>query len=147
MRVTKILICWLCLDDIMIIWLRYQLKSTQHELLARASNFSSKFIHLNVNLIYCFLNIWLDISRVQDDEVGHGITWVVVLAGELLREAARLIATTKIHPLTFNSGLCLVPCNIWTSQTTNCTTNCTGEPQSHKLYRTNILSDVIIPTI
>ncbi|KAK3038873.1 hypothetical protein RJ639_028595, partial [Escallonia herrerae] len=45
----------------------------------------------------------LDISKVQDDEVGDGTTSVVVLAGELLREAEKLIAT-KIHPMTIISG-------------------------------------------
>nr|GEY74802.1 T-complex protein 1 subunit beta [Tanacetum cinerariifolium] len=32
--------------------------------------------------------VLIDISKVQDDEVGDGTTSVVVLAGELLREAA-----------------------------------------------------------
>lgn len=32
-----------------------------------------------------------DISKVQDDEVGDGTTSVVVLAGELLREAEQLV--------------------------------------------------------
>lgn len=46
---------------------------------------------------------WSDISKVQDDEVGDGTTSVVVLAGELLREAEKLVAT-KIHPMTIISG-------------------------------------------
>lgn len=46
----------------------------------------------------------LDISKVQDDEVGDGTTSVVVLAGELLREAEKLV-NTKIHPMTIISGL------------------------------------------
>lgn len=41
---------------------------------------------------------------MQDDEVGDGTTSVVVLAGELLREAEKLVAT-KIHPMTIISGL------------------------------------------
>ncbi|KAG2397435.1 T-complex protein [Vigna angularis] len=45
----------------------------------------------------------LDISKVQDDEVGDGTTSVAVLAGELLREAEKLVAT-KIHPMTIISG-------------------------------------------
>ena len=45
-----------------------------------------------------------DISKVQDDEVGDGTTSVVVLAGELLREAEKLVAA-KIHPMTIISGL------------------------------------------
>ena len=45
----------------------------------------------------------LDISKVQDDEVGDGTTSVVVLAGELLREAEKLV-NAKIHPMTIISG-------------------------------------------
>lgn len=44
-----------------------------------------------------------DISRVQDDEVGDGTTSVVVLAGELLREAEKLV-NQKIHPMTIIAG-------------------------------------------
>jgi T-complex protein 1 subunit beta len=41
--------------------------------------------------------ILIDISKVQDEEVGDGTTTVAVLAGELLREAEKLIQS-KIHP-------------------------------------------------
>jgi hypothetical protein len=44
-----------------------------------------------------------DISRVQDDEVGDGTTSVVVLAGELLREAEQLVGA-KVHPTTIIAG-------------------------------------------
>ena len=44
-----------------------------------------------------------DISKVQDDEVGDGTTSVVVLAGELLKEAEQLV-NQKIHPMTIISG-------------------------------------------
>ncbi|ERN09244.1 T-complex protein 1 subunit beta isoform X2 [Amborella trichopoda] len=47
--------------------------------------------------------VLVDISKVQDDEVGDGTTSVVVLAGELLREAEKLIML-KIHPMTIISG-------------------------------------------
>ena len=47
-----------------------------------------------------------DISKVQDDEVGDGTTSVVVLAGELLREAEKLIAK-NIHPMTIIDGIVL----------------------------------------
>ncbi|KAG9445271.1 hypothetical protein H6P81_016611 [Aristolochia fimbriata] len=47
--------------------------------------------------------VLVDISKVQDDEVGDGTTSVVVLAGELLREAEKLI-NAKIHPMTIISG-------------------------------------------
>jgi T-complex protein 1 subunit beta len=45
-----------------------------------------------------------DISKVQDDEVGDGTTSVVVLAGELLREA-ELLVNQKIHPMTIIAGM------------------------------------------
>lgn len=49
------------------------------------------------------LTLCTDISRVQDDEVGDGTTSVVVLAGELLREAEQLVLQ-KIHPMTIIAG-------------------------------------------
>ncbi|XP_047270553.1 T-complex protein 1 subunit beta-like [Capsicum annuum] len=49
------------------------------------------------------LTFSLDISKVQDDEVGDGTTSVVVLAGELLREAEKLV-NSKIHPMTIILG-------------------------------------------
>ncbi|KAF7370768.1 putative T-complex protein 1 subunit beta [Mycena sanguinolenta] len=47
--------------------------------------------------------ILVNISKVQDDEVGDGTTSVTVLAAELLREAEKLIAQ-KIHPQTIVEG-------------------------------------------
>merc|ERR1719461_759234 len=47
--------------------------------------------------------ILVDISKTQDMEVGDGTTSVVVLAGELLREAERLVSM-KIHPQTIVTG-------------------------------------------
>ena len=47
--------------------------------------------------------ILVNISKVQDDEVGDGTTSVTVLASELLREAEKLIAQ-KIHPQTIVEG-------------------------------------------
>uniref|UniRef100_A0A453INB5 T-complex protein 1 subunit beta n=1 Tax=Aegilops tauschii subsp. strangulata TaxID=200361 RepID=A0A453INB5_AEGTS len=47
--------------------------------------------------------VLVDISKVQDDEVGDGTTSVVVLAGELLREAEKLV-NMKIHPMTIIAG-------------------------------------------
>jgi T-complex protein 1 subunit beta len=41
--------------------------------------------------------VLVDISKTQDEEVGDGTTTVAVLAGELLREAERLVGQ-KIHP-------------------------------------------------
>lgn len=45
----------------------------------------------------------MDISKTQDDEVGDGTTSVVVFAGELLREAEKLI-NMKLHPMTVIGG-------------------------------------------
>jgi hypothetical protein len=58
--------------------------------------------------LLCLSNIPLpaprtDISKTQDDEVGDGTTSVVVLAGELLREAEQLV-NQKIHPMTIIAG-------------------------------------------
>lgn len=47
--------------------------------------------------------VLVNISKVQDDEVGDGTTSVCVLAAELLREAEKLIAM-KIHPQTIVEG-------------------------------------------
>lgn len=47
--------------------------------------------------------VLIDISRVQDDEVGDGTTSVCVLAGELLRQAEQLI-DTKLHPQVIAQG-------------------------------------------
>uniref|UniRef100_A0A8C5L909 T-complex protein 1 subunit beta n=1 Tax=Jaculus jaculus TaxID=51337 RepID=A0A8C5L909_JACJA len=47
--------------------------------------------------------VLVDMSRVQDDEVGDGTTSVTVLAAELLREAEFLITKT-IHPQTIIAG-------------------------------------------
>lgn len=47
--------------------------------------------------------ILVDMSRVQDDEVGDGTTSVTVLAAELLREAEKLVEK-KLHPQTIISG-------------------------------------------
>lgn len=48
--------------------------------------------------------ILVNISKVQDDEVGDGTTSVCVLASELLREAEKLVGTQKIHPQTVVEG-------------------------------------------
>lgn len=47
--------------------------------------------------------ILVDISMTQDKEVGDGTTSVVVLAGELLRQAEKL-TTARIHPQTIIRG-------------------------------------------
>ena len=45
----------------------------------------------------------IDIAKTQDDEVGDGTTSVTVLAGELLREAEKLIQL-RIHPMVIIDG-------------------------------------------
>ncbi|XP_013787626.2 T-complex protein 1 subunit beta-like [Limulus polyphemus] len=47
--------------------------------------------------------ILIDISKVQDDEVGDGTTSVAVFASELLKEAEQLI-NMKLHPQTIIAG-------------------------------------------
>lgn len=47
--------------------------------------------------------VLVNISKVQDEEVGDGTTTVTVLAAELLREAEKLVAR-KIHPQTIIGG-------------------------------------------
>lgn len=47
--------------------------------------------------------VLVNISKVQDDEVGDGTTSVSVLAAELLREAEKLVEK-KIHPQTIIEG-------------------------------------------
>jgi len=48
-------------------------------------------------------SVLVNIAKTQDDEVGDGTTSVVVFAGELLREAEKLIEQ-KIHPQTIVKG-------------------------------------------
>ena len=47
--------------------------------------------------------ILIDISKTQDEEVGDGTTTVAVFAGELLREAEKLVQS-KIHPQIIIAG-------------------------------------------
>lgn len=47
--------------------------------------------------------VLVNMSRVQDDEVGDGTTSVTVLASELIREAEKLI-DMRIHPQTVVAG-------------------------------------------
>ncbi|KAF1743699.1 hypothetical protein MXB_3619 [Myxobolus squamalis] len=47
--------------------------------------------------------VLVNVSKIQDDEVGDGTTSVVVLAAELLREAEKLV-NTGLHPQTIISG-------------------------------------------
>lgn len=59
--------------------------------------------------------VLVNISKVQDDEVGDGTTSVTVLAAELLREAEKLVER-KIHPQTIIEGYRIasnVACQRW----------------------------------
>ena len=47
--------------------------------------------------------VLVNLSKVQDDNIGDGTTSVTVLASELLREAEKLI-NQKIHPQTIIEG-------------------------------------------
>ncbi|GAA5944487.1 chaperonin-containing T-complex subunit CCT2 [Sporobolomyces koalae] len=48
--------------------------------------------------------ILVNISKVQDDEVGDGTTSVTVLASEILREAEKLVTIQRVHPQTVIEG-------------------------------------------
>lgn len=65
--------------------------------------------------------VLVNISKVQDDEVGDGTTSVTVLAAELLREAEGLI-NKKIHPQTIIEGY-RIACNSAIDALTKTSTN------------------------
>ncbi|MFX1284358.1 MAG: thermosome subunit alpha [Promethearchaeota archaeon] len=46
----------------------------------------------------------VELSKIQDQEVGDGTTTVVIIAGELLQHAAELISSDKIHPTILVEG-------------------------------------------
>ena len=54
------------------------------------SSFVGSFLKSN-------LQVLVEMSRVQDSEVGDGTTSVTVLASELIREAEKLV-DMRIHP-------------------------------------------------
>mmetsp|Transcript_123844 Transcript_123844/g.185091 ORF Transcript_123844/g.185091 Transcript_123844/m.185091 type:complete len:534 (-) Transcript_123844:30-1631(-) len=56
-----------------------------------------------INVDNAAAKVLVDISKTQDEEVGDGTTSVCVLAGELLREAEKLIEV-NIHPQTIVEG-------------------------------------------
>ena len=57
----------------------------------------------NIHIDNAAAKVLVNISKTQDDEVGDGTTSVVVLAGELLRQAEKLIAM-RVHPMTIIEG-------------------------------------------
>ncbi|VEL08260.1 unnamed protein product [Protopolystoma xenopodis] len=48
--------------------------------------------------------VLVDISKVQDDEVGDGTTSVAVFAAELLKQEAEYLVGSKMHPQTIVTG-------------------------------------------
>ena len=56
-----------------------------------------------VNIDNPAAKILIDISKTQDDEVGDGTTSVAVLAGELIREAEKMV-NNKVHPQLIIAG-------------------------------------------
>jgi thermosome len=46
----------------------------------------------------------VELSKIQDQEVGDGTTSVVIIAGELLAQASELMAVDKIHPTILVEG-------------------------------------------
>jgi T-complex protein 1 subunit beta len=48
--------------------------------------------------------VLVDISKVQDEQVGDGTTTVAVLCGEFLREAEQLMIQQHVHPQTICEG-------------------------------------------
>lgn len=57
----------------------------------------------SINLDNPAAKILVELSKVQDEEVGDGTTSVCVLASELLREAEQLVHS-NIHPQTIVDG-------------------------------------------
>lgn len=117
--------------------------------------------------------ILVDMSRVQDDEVGDGTTSVTVLgtdniiylnllvsilniarlflylftAAELLREAEKLIENQKIHPQTIISGWRNAT-NVATEALTNASANNSGDPERFRedllnIARTTLSSKIL----
>lgn len=90
--------------------------------------------------------ILVDMSRVQDDEVGDGTTSVTVLASELLREAEKLI-DLKIHPQTIIAGW-RVAADVAREALTNSTQDHSGDAEKFKedlmnIARTTLSSKIL----
>jgi T-complex protein 1 subunit beta len=69
---------------------------------AKVCNFFNQWTSI-VTIGYNFLQVLVDIARIQDETVGDGTTSVTVLCGELLREAEQLV-NQRIHPSTIIAG-------------------------------------------
>ncbi|XP_071561143.1 T-complex protein 1 subunit beta-like [Temnothorax nylanderi] len=91
--------------------------------------------------------ILVDMSRVQDDEVGDGTTSVTVLAAEFLREAEKLIENQKIHPQTIISGW-RNAANVATEALKNAATDNSADPDRFRedllnIARTTLSSKIL----
>lgn len=62
-----------------------------------------RFLSVRAPTYYLYNLLFVDLSKVQDDEVGDGTTSVCVLAAELLREAEKLVEA-KVHPQVIIEG-------------------------------------------
>jgi len=78
------------------------IQSTQHQGEITVTNDGATILK-SISVDNAAAKILVDISKTQDDEVGDGTTSVCVLAGELLREAEKLIEK-NIHPQTIIEG-------------------------------------------
>ncbi|XP_050458855.1 T-complex protein 1 subunit beta [Cataglyphis hispanica] len=91
--------------------------------------------------------ILVDMSRVQDDEVGDGTTSVTVFAAELLREAEKLIENQKIHPQTIIIGW-RIATNVATEALINASANNSADPERFRedllnIARTTLSSKIL----
>jgi T-complex protein 1 subunit beta len=91
--------------------------------------------------------VLVEISKVQDDEVGDGTTSVCVLAGELLKQAEGLI-DQKIHPQTIVSGYRMATDCAREALTSKGTVDNSGDPEKLRkdlmnIARTTLSSKVV----
>ncbi|KAH3758606.1 CCT chaperonin beta subunit [Pelomyxa schiedti] len=80
--------------------------------------------------------VLVEISKTIDDEVGDGTTSVCVLAGELLREAEKLLAS-KLHPQTVIEGFRMaVPVTLRALEA--CSFDVSANPEQQRNYLLNV---------
>ncbi|KAJ3313304.1 T-complex protein 1 subunit beta [Boothiomyces sp. JEL0838] len=79
--------------------------------------------------------VLVNISKVQDDEVGDGTTSVCVLAAELLREAERLV-NQKVHPQTIIDGYRIASAAAYKALEASAIDNSTDQA----LFRTDLIN-------
>ncbi|RKO91757.1 chaperonin Cpn60/TCP-1 family, partial [Blyttiomyces helicus] len=90
--------------------------------------------------------VLVNISKVQDDEVGDGTTSVCVLASEILREAEKLVGQ-KIHPQTIIDGYRIASAAAYTALEASAIDNSQNKEQFRKdlinIARTTLSSKVL----